>query len=190
MNDEARNFLKSVFPERETDEIEQHFGDLFDEYKLGPDKDISKRKKEIGAIEDVIEELDELPDDEDGFKIRKACRDLSYHIRSFLKLDSSDAGRDIIVSRLTDYRNMSRVWDDHHPRLGGRDEHANILAEDVAYIFDELNEPVTEGTVVKKDQVYPSTRFGKIVKFAISYHEVKSDWLSPHRRVARQRKKC
>lgn len=186
MKKDTLKFLKSVFPNESDKSIQLHFVELLGEGRIGPDKSNAERKTETAELEGALEKLLVLPDDADGFAIRRACKDLSKHAKSFVENDEDELKLNGAIARLENYLHMSQIYQKGYPRLGGKDEHANSLAETVAYIFNELGEPVTEGTVKIGNSTEPSTNFGRVVKYAISYHGVGSSWLSPHRSVARK----
>ena len=95
--------------------------------------------------------------------------------REFVGVDEATANRDAVLASLSNYRDISRKYYELNPRTGGRDTHANYLAEAVAYVFKEIKEPVTSGTDKPGD---PSTKFGWIVKCVLAHHKVGADWTS------------
>jgi hypothetical protein len=164
------------------EEIIKRFGDLFSSNIIGPDKTVAERRAEIEDLGTVLEKLSVLPSGATVKMIQDVCQSLSSHAKEFAGIDEATASRDAVLASLSNYRDMSRKYYELSPRTGGRDTHANYLAEAVAYVFKEIKEPVTPGTNKLGD---PSTKFGWIVKCVLAHHKVGTKWTSPTRRVAK-----
>lgn len=188
MNEETRTFLASVFPETDAADLEL-FGDLFGGVMWGRDKTKAERDAEVKAFATAIEEIQSLPVNCEGmikcFSVRKACRDLNY-VPEAAESEAQNVDLKGIEAALNLRMEQKKTWFKCNPRPRGTDSRANGIAETVAYVFAQLDHSVTEGTRKVNGQYVPSTNFGKVVKYALEYHEVGADWISPHRTIARK----